>query len=156
MSYNFAKLTSHSCFKDSIGFFTYTITSVNKENYICVEPYSNMVLESKFNFIYSIDTKNYGYLYPKIESNKKYPIFIYSKIYKVDMDSFENSFPSISSAKSFRTYFLAFGIVFIIILAVVSVFLIYRYVKYTRKRIKIEEGPENINLINEETYPLCR
>ena len=108
-----------------------------------------MVLESKFNFIYSIDTKNYGYLYPKIESNKKYPIFIYSKIYKVDMDSFENAFPSISSAKSFKTYFLAFGIVFIIILAVVSVFLIYRYVKYTRKRIKIDEGPENINLIND-------
>ena len=54
---------------------------INKDNYICVEPYSNMVLESKFNFIYSIDTKNYGYLYPKIESNKKYPIFIYSKEY---------------------------------------------------------------------------
>ena len=97
-----------------------------------------MVLESKFNFIYSIDTKNYGYLYPKIESNKKYPIFIYSKEYEVDIDSFENAFPSISSAKSFKTYFLAFGIVFIIILAVVSVFLIYRYVKYTRKRIKID------------------
>ena len=122
---------------------------INKENYICVEPYSNMVLESKFNFIYSIDTKNYGYLYPKIESNKKYPIFIYSKEYEVDIDSFENAFPSISSAKSFKTYFLAFGIVFIIILAVVSVFLIYRYVKYTRKRIKIDEGPENINLIND-------
>ena len=126
---------------------------ISSENYICVEPYSNMVLESKINLVYSIYTKNYGYLYPKIENEKYYPIFIYNRDYKVDIDSFNDAFPSINSSKSFKKYFLIFGIIVIVILFCFSIYLIYKAVTHKRARISLLPNDLDGNLINDSREP---
>ena len=78
------------------------------------------------------------------------PIFIYSKVYIVDIDSFYEAFPSIIFAKGFKKYFLIIGIILIIILAAISLFLNYKYTTHKRARISINrDWPENTNLIND-------
>jgi len=133
----------------SDGLDTTITDKINNENYICVEPYSNMVLESKINLVYSLYTKNYGCLYPNIENEKNYPIFTYNKEYKVDIDSFNDAFPSLNSAKSFKKNFLIFGIILIVIFAICSGWLIYKAFTHKRERISLlPNGPET-NLIND-------
>ena len=131
------------------GLDTNIADKISNENYICVEPYSNMVLESKMNLVYSIYTKNYGYLYPKIENEKNYPIFIYNKEYKVDIDSFNDAFPSLNSSKSFKKYFLIIGIIIIVIFAISSGYLIYKAVTHKRERISLLPNEPDMNLIND-------
>ena len=122
---------------------------ISTENYICVEPNSNMVLESKMNLVYSIYTKNYGCLYPKIENEKYYPIFTYNKDYKVEFDSFNDAFPGINSSKKFKKYSLIFGIIIIVILACLSIFFIYKAVTHKRARISLLPTTLDGNLIND-------
>ena len=131
------------------GFDTTITDKISNENYICVEPYSNMVLESKINLVYSLYTKNYGCFYPKIENEKNYPIFTYNREYKVDMDSFEDAFPSLSSAKSFKKYFLIFGIILIVLFAICSGWLIYKACTHKRERISLLPNAPDMNLIND-------
>ena len=131
------------------GFDTTITDKISEENYICVEPYSNMVLESKINLVYSLYTKNYGCFYPKIENEKNYPIFTYNREYKVDMDSFEDAFPSLSSAKSFKKYFLIFGIILIVLFAICSGWLIYKACTHKRERISLLPNAPDMNLIND-------
>ena len=129
-------------------------TDISNDNYICVELYSNMVLESKINLVYSINTKNYGYLYPKIENNKFYPIFTYSREYEVNIDSFNEAFPSINSAKDFKKYFLIFGIIFLVGFACACGFCFYKYLYHKRGRVSITPVfPETENLINDSRDP---
>ena len=122
---------------------------IKEENYICVEPLSNMVLESKINLVYSLYTKKYGFLYPKIENEKNFPIFIYNKDYKVDIDSFNEAFPQINSAKNFKKVFLIVGIIFIVILTGLSAFLIYKILHHKRERITLGPDAPDMNLIND-------
>ena len=131
------------------GFDTTVNGEIKDENYICVEPYSNMVLESKMNLVYSLYTKNYGFLYPKIENEKNYPIFIYNKDYKVDINSFNDAFPEINSAKNFKTYFLIFGIIILVVFACLSGFLIYKWKYHKRERISLGPEAPDMNLIND-------
>ena len=136
------------------GLATNVKTDISSDNYICVEPNSNMVLDSKINLVYSLNTKNYGYLYPKIENNKNYPIFLYSKEYEVNIDSFNEAFPSINSAKDFKKYFLAFGIIFLLIFAGACGFCFYKYLYHKRERVSISpEFPDTANLINDSRDP---
>ena len=129
---------------------------IPEENYICVEPFSNMVLESKMNLLYSLYTKNYGYLYSKIENEKNYPIFIYNKEYKVDIDSFNGAFPFINSAKNFRKYFLIIGIIIIVILACCSAFAVYKCYTHKRERISLIPPGSEGNLINDSRQESLR
>ena len=50
--------------------------NINTENFICVDPYTNEVVQSKINLVYSIYSKNYGYINSNIENKKIYPVFI--------------------------------------------------------------------------------
>ena len=122
---------------------------ISEENYICVEPYSNMVLESKINLLYSLYTKNYGCLYEKIENEKYYPIFVYNKEYKVNINSFNGAFPFINSAKNFKKYFIIIGIIIIVILACCTAFVVYKCVTHKRERISLIPANNDINLIND-------
>jgi hypothetical protein len=114
------------------------------ENYICVEPNSNMVLESKINLIYSINTKNYGhlfYLLPKDTTN--YPLFTYNREYKVDIDSFDEAFPGISSYKSFEKTLLIVGIIIMVLFCIFACFCIFMFCKLKRGKINLpSEGPD--------------
>lgn len=121
---------------------------IDKENYILVEPYSNMVLESKINFVYSLNTKNYGYLYYKLENEKNYPIFTYNKEYTADVDSFYKAFPSIESLKSFKKTVTIVLIVLAVVFLAVTCFCIYKYFTHKRGRISLNKGPET-SLIND-------
>ena len=130
---------------------------IKEDNYICVEPYSNMVLDSNINFVYSIYTKNYGFLNPNIQNEKLYPIFSYNRIYKVNIDSFNDVFSLINSYKSFRKAFIIALIILILIFAAIAGFCFYKYYFYKRhSTIKLDELSANESkdkLINDRREP---
>ena len=121
---------------------------ISTENYICVEPYSNMVLDSKINLIYAIYTKNYGYINSNLENEKLYPVFVYSRNYQVDIDSFNDIFSEINSYKSFRKVILIVGIILIVLFFIIACFCFYKCYFYRRKRISLTDAPRD-NLIND-------
>ena len=121
---------------------------IKEDNYICVEPNSNMVLESKINFIYSINTKNYNHLFYLLPKDTNYPMFIYNREYSVEINSFNDVFPSLKNYYSFKKTLLIVGIIIAVILCICSCFCIYKYWKNRRGRISLpSEGPDT-NLIN--------
>ena len=126
------------------------IDDISTENSIYVETYSNMVLRSEINLVYSLYTKNYGYLYPEIKNDKSYPLFVYQKVYDVDIDSFNEAFPSINSSKDFKTIFLVIGIIIIVISCCLCIFFCYKYYTHRRSRISLlpEDTPDT-KLIND-------
>ena len=107
--------------------------SISEKNYICVDPFTNMVIDSQINFVYSIYTKNYGYINPKIENNKTYPIFIYQRNYSVDADSYNDYFPKINNYKTFKLVFLIVGIILIVVCVIVS---LWAFIKIHRSLVK--------------------
>jgi hypothetical protein len=114
--------------------------NISDENYICLEPFSNLVLDSKINLVYSLYTGKFGYLYPKIENEKVYPIFLYSKTYEVSEDSFNEAFPGINSYRQFRFIFIIVGIILIVLFCAIATFCIYKVIKYRRPRVSIHQG----------------
>ena len=104
-----------------------------------------MVLNSTINFVYSIYTKNYGFLNSKIENKKLYPIFTYNRNYKVDIDSFNEVFSEINSYKSFRNIFITLGVIFIIIFAILACFCFYKYCS-TKKHINLNDLSQNLGI----------
>ena len=128
---------------------------ISEENYILVEPFTNMVLESKINFVYSIYTKQYGFINAAIDNDKTMPIFIYQRYYHVDMDSFKDYFPKIKNYNTFRKIFLIAGIILIVICAGIS---LWAFIKIHKKLIKEDISnnyscAENINNINSSRDP---
>jgi hypothetical protein len=124
---------------------------ISDENYICIEPFSNMVIDSKINLVYSLYTKQFGYLFSKIPNEKVYPLFLYSKQYTVQMDSFNNAFPDIQSYKEFRSTFIIVGVIFILIFFIVSVFCFYKYKSGQSPLIQMDKNGPKISLINAST-----
>ena len=94
--------------------------NIQEDNYICVDPFTNMVVQSKLNLIYSLYSKNYGYINPNIVNNKAYPIFIYQKVFEFDSDSYNDYFPNVTFYYSFRKIFIIIGIILIVIFAIIS------------------------------------
>ena len=122
---------------------------VSEENYICVDSFTNMVLDSKINFVYSIYTKKYGLINSKIENEKIYPIFTYHRNYEVDIDSYKDYFPRIEFFYNFKLIFLIVGITLIIICVVVS---LWAFIKIHKKLVQEEiekNEPERDKLIND-------
>ena len=127
---------------------------ISTENYIYVEVYSNMVVESKINLLYSLHTKNYGYIYPSIENDKVYPIFTYNKNYKVEIDSFNKVFSYINSYKNFRKYMIIFGVILIVIFAILAGFCFYKLFFSKNQNVdKNDESQKEIDLINDTREP---
>jgi hypothetical protein len=79
-------------------------------------------------------------LYPKIENEKVYPIFFYSKSYEVDKESFENAFPEINSYRKFRFVFIIVGIILIVLFCAIATYCFYKVIKYRRPRFSIYKG----------------
>ena len=125
--------------------------NIPTNNFICVEPYTNMVLDSNINFVYSIYTKNYGYINSNIENEKIYPIFIYNRNYKVNIDSFNSVFNEINDYKSFRKVFIIVFLVLILLFLILACFCFYKCYFYRRSRTIILGDPNEPtgNLINE-------
>ena len=125
------------------GFSLNANIDISTDNYICVETFSNMVLESEINFVYSLFTKNYGDIIFKIENDKIYPIFTYSRNYKVNIDAFNDYFDEINSYKSFRKIFIIVGVIFIALFAIVACFSIYKFCFYRRPRFSLDKLPKD-------------
>ena len=126
------------------------IETVSDVNYICVDPFTNMVISSKINLVYSIYTKSYGNIIPKIENDKTLPIFTYQRSYDVDTDSFYEIFSNINSYYTFRTVFLIVGIIIIVICFGAAVFTFFKI----HKRLVNDDAasqniPEQERLIND-------
>ena len=127
---------------------------ISEENYICIDPFTNMVIDSKINFVYSIYTKKYGYINPNIDNEKIYPVFTYQKSYEVDIDSYNDYFPDITTSfYTFNLTFLIIGIILIIICFIVS--LLY-FLKLHKKLVEEDlqkNGPDSGRLINDSRDP---
>ena len=121
---------------------------ISNENYICVEPFTNIVINSKINFIFSLYTKKYGYINSKIENDKIYPIFIYEKNYEVDIESFNEYFPSINQFYTFKMIFLIIGIILILALTITALFFFMKLHKTLIEEDIQKNGPDNQKLID--------
>lgn len=124
---------------------------ISDENYICIEPFSNMVVDSKINLVYSLYTKQFGFLFSKIPNEKLYPLFLYRKQYSVQMNSFNSAFPEINSYRDFRNTFIIVGIIFIVIFFCVSVFCFYKWKSEQKPLIQMDKNGPKISLINAST-----
>ena len=124
--------------------------NLSEENYICVDEVSNMVLESKLNFIYSIYTRKYGFLNSRIVDEKISPIFTYNREYEVDIDSYIETFPNVAGYYTFK---LVFTIIFVIVIVVCAALALLCFMKLRRKLsvddINIGGDDSNIKLVDE-------
>lgn len=120
-----------------------SLDEIEEGNFICVEPYSKMVLNSVINFVYSIYTRKYGFINSNIENEKLYPIFTYNRNFKVDIDSFNEIFSEINSSKSFNKAFIITLVILIIIFAIAACICFIKYCLGRRGRINLEELPKD-------------
>ena len=84
------------------------IGDYKNENYICVDPLSNMVLESNINLVYSIYTKNLGNIFTLLKNNDFYPVLLYNRKYSVSINSYEKVFEGNASYYSWRLFIIIF------------------------------------------------
>ena len=94
--------------------------NIPEDNFICVDPFTNMVVQSKINLVYSLYSKDFGYINPEIENNKIYPIFIYQKVFETDSNSYIDYFPDVTFYHDFRNTFIISGISIIVIFAIIT------------------------------------
>ena len=125
---------------------------ISTENYICVQPDSNMVLDSKINFVYALYTKNYGFIDSNIDNDKLYPIFTYNRNYEVNINSFNSIFEEKEEKKLGSTFIIS-GVILIVLLALISCFFFYKYFTYRRKRISLNNEEQSQELINDTRGP---
>ena len=105
-----------------------------EENYICVDPITDMVIDSKMNFMYTLNSRKYGLLNKKIEKDAIYPLFHYQRSYEVNVDSYEKQFPGVTEFYENSTTLIIVGVVLIVIF--VSVALVAFI--YLNKKLKQE------------------
>ena len=110
-------------YKENLKKFGYNSTSDDEEvinNYICVDPVSDMVIESKLNFVYSMDSRKYGLLNKNIEKDEIYPLFLYSRNYEVEVDSYQKEFPGVTEYYENNSTFIIIGVLLIILFSSIA------------------------------------
>ena len=126
---------------------------IETDNFICVDPYTNEVVQSKINLVYSIYSKNYGYINSNIENEKIYPVFIYQKVFEVDSNSYLDYFNDITFFKDFRLIFLIIGIILIVIFVVIALIILIKIHKnLVNEDIQMNSIADD-NLINDTRGP---
>ena len=108
--------------------FYYNIPKSNKENFICVEQFSNMVLNSNINLVYGIDTQGFGMFHTGMIEGIL-PVLVYNREYVMEKSSFEDEFSSIKNYKSYRVVIIALGIIFASIALNFAVFFLIKYLR---------------------------
>ena len=84
------------------------------QNYICVDPVTDMVVDIKLDLVYSINSRKYGLLNKNIELDAIYPLFLYSKNYEVDLNSYEDNYPGAIDYYEANFSFLIIGVIVVI------------------------------------------
>ena len=116
-----------------------------------MDSFTNEVVQSKINLVYSIYSKNYGYINPNIENEKIYPVFVYQKVFEVDNKSYLDNFPDITFYSDFKMLFLIIGIVLIVIFIIITLIafvVIHKIIIKNENKRKIFE--DNVNNNNPE------
>ena len=106
------------------------------ENYICVDPISDMVIDSNINLIYGIYARKFGFLNKEIENEEIYPIFTYQRKYEVEVNSYEDEFPGVTEYYRNMTVFIIIGVIVIVIFAVIAALSFYYWYKKSKKSKK--------------------
>ena len=118
----------------------------NEDNYICVDPISDMVIDSKINLMYSLNSRKYGLLNKNIESNTLYPLFHYQRNYEVNINSYEKQFPGVTEFYEKSTTLIVVGVILIIVFVAVAV-VAFIYLNKKIKREQFEEMQDNLEPI---------
>ena len=106
----------------------YNLKEDKINNYICLDPISDMVIDSDINLIYAIYARKYGFVNNKIENEGMYPIFTYQRKFEVEVNSYLEEFPAVTLNSTNVTAFIIVGVIIIIIFIVIA-FLVFRYLK---------------------------
>ena len=99
----------------------------NTESYFCVDVYTNMVIESNLNLIYSIYTKEFGNIVSMIKNNEIYPFIFYKRYYSVNVDSYNQIFSESESFKNWRLFVIIFSSICAFIFICLAVFYGYKF-----------------------------
>lgn len=91
------------------------------DNYICLDPISDMVIDSNINLVYQLHTRNYGYVNKNINSLSTYPLFLYQRKFEVEVNSYEALFPGVTEYYSNLIAFLIVGIFIIILFGAIAI-----------------------------------
>lgn len=101
-----------------------------KESNICVDPYSNMVVESDITLVYSIYTKNYNILDPSLAQNDMIPLILYKRHYNIsDLSTYKTIFPDVLSYFAWRMALILIGCGFILCFFALGVFYLIKHRK---------------------------
>ena len=92
-----------------------------EENYICVDPITDMVIDSKMNFMYTLNSRKYGYLNKLIGKDALYPLFYYQRNYEVNVDSYASQFPGVTEYYENSTVIIIIGSCLIVIFVAIAV-----------------------------------
>ena len=106
---------------DSLKKYGYEIKDKKVDNYICVDPISDMVIDSKINLIYAVNTRKYGYINDIIGNDQIYPIFLYQRQYEVEVNSYEDQFPGVTEYYRNMTVFIIIGVIVIVIFTILAI-----------------------------------
>lgn len=102
----------------------FTNINLNEEtidNYICVDPISDMVIDSSINLFYVLYTRNYGYVNKKLNSLYLNPIFTYQRKFEVEVNSYEQQFPGVTEYYSNFIGFVILGISIVVIFCAIAI-----------------------------------
>ena len=97
------------------------LKDTQRENYICVDPISDMVIDSKINLIYGIYSRNYGFVNKIVENEKIYPIFAYQRVFEVEVNSYEEIFPGVTEYYENIIIFIIIGIIVILLFTTIAI-----------------------------------
>ena len=92
-----------------------------EENYICVDPITDMVIDSKMNFMYTLNSRKYGYLNKLMGKDVLYPLFYYQRNYEVNVDSYASQFPGVTEYYENSTVIIIIGSCLIVIFVAIAV-----------------------------------
>ena len=116
----------------------YGFNDLKKEdiiNYICVDPISDLVIDSKLNLIYALNTRKYNLLNNEIKLEKNYPLFLYQRNFEVDVTSYESLFPGVTEYYENSTTFIIIGVIILILFIAIGLLSFI----YLNKKIKSEK-----------------
>ena len=126
------------------------------DNYICLDPITDMVIDSNINLIYAIYTRKYGFINKNIVNEEIYPIFTYQRKYDVEVNSYEKQFPGITEYNRNMTVFIIIGVIVIIIFIVVAVLAFFYLHKKLHNKDNNEERKESLAPLTESEFKSSR
>ena len=127
---------------DSLKKYGYEIKDKKVDNYICVDPISDMVIDSKINLIYAVNTRKYGYINDIIGNDQIYPIFLYQRQYEVEVNSYEDQFPGVTEYYRNMTVFIIIGVIVIVIFTFLDIlcFFFLKKKKKSKKEVSLKQS----------------